>query len=56
MLLEQGLHFQLGHRPADTVQVGIALGQVFEPEVVVEVQVQQGAVHVQQYGVDGGPG
>jgi len=35
---------------------GVALGQVFEPEVVVEVQVEQGAVHVEQDGVDGGPG
>jgi hypothetical protein len=32
--------------------LGVALRQVGEPEVVVEVQVEQRAVHVQQDGVD----
>ena len=53
---EQRLQFQLGHGPADPVQVGITLGQVLQPEMVVEVQIQQRAVHVQQNGVDVVPG
>lgn len=53
---EQRLHFQLGHRTADAMQLGVALGQVLQPEVVVVVQVQQGAVHIQQYGIDVVPG
>src|SRR5574344_2098328 len=35
---------------------GMALVQVVEPEKIVEVQIEQGAVHVQQYGVDLRPG
>nr|GFD07834.1 hypothetical protein [Tanacetum cinerariifolium] len=41
---------------ADTVQFGIALGQVLQPEMVVEVQVEQRSVHIQQNGVDIAPG
>ncbi|MCY1441818.1 hypothetical protein D9M71_581550 [compost metagenome] len=54
--LEQRLQFHLGHGPADPVQFGVTLGQVLHPEVVVEMQVQQRAVHVQQNGIDVGPG
>jgi hypothetical protein len=43
------------HGPADTVQFGIAPGQVLQPEVVVVMQVEQRAVHVQQNGIDVAP-
>ena len=56
MLAEQRQQLGFGQFKADPVVLGIALGQVFEPEVVVEVQVEQGAVHIQQHGVDGVPG
>ncbi|MNI49893.1 hypothetical protein D3C73_1045310 [compost metagenome] len=52
---EQRLQLHFGHGPTHAVQVGVTLGQVLEPEVVVEVQVQQRAVHVQQNGVDVAP-
>ncbi|MDT4872257.1 hypothetical protein FQZ97_1074330 [compost metagenome] len=54
--LEQRLQLHLGHRPAHAMQFGVALGQVFEPEMVVVMQVQQGAVHVQQNRIDLMPG
>ncbi|MNP42983.1 hypothetical protein D3C76_1367780 [compost metagenome] len=38
------------------MQLGIALGQVVQPEAVVVMQVKQGAIHVQQDGIDGRPG
>ena len=41
---------------ADAVVFGIALRQVVQPEMVVEMQVEQGTVHVQQNGVDLVPG
>src|SRR3546814_17724353 len=50
--LEQRLQLQLGHGPAHAMQFGVALGQVFHPEMVVVMQVQQGAVHVQQHRID----
>ena len=56
VVLEQRLQLQLGHGPADAVQFGITLGQVLQPEMVVVVQVEQGAVHIQQDGVDIAPG
>ncbi|MNY24107.1 hypothetical protein D3C86_1578030 [compost metagenome] len=56
IFLEQRLQFHFGHGPADAMQLGIALGQMLQPEVVVVVQVEQGAVHVQQNGVDITPG
>ena len=56
MLVEQRQQLVIGLLAADAVQLGVALGQMFEPEVVVEMQVEQGAVHVEQHGVDGGPG
>ena len=37
------------------VLLGIARRQVLHPEVVIKMQVEQGAVHVQQNGVDGAP-
>ena len=42
-------------RLVEAVQLAIAPGQVFEPEVAVEVKVKQSAVHVQQHGVDSVP-
>src|SRR5690606_10347230 len=33
----------------------IATGQILDPEMVVEMQIQQGAIHVQQDGIDGIP-
>ena len=56
MAFKQWLQFHLGHGPAHTVQFGVTLGQVFQPEMVVEVQVQQRAVHIEQNGVDVSPG
>lgn len=56
MALEQRLQLHFRHCPAYPVQLGVALGQVFQPEMVVEVQIQQRAVHVQQNGIDVGPG
>src|SRR5690606_38040289 len=56
MRVEQRAQLQLGHGEAGAVQFGIALGQKFEPEVIIEMQVQQGAVHVQQDSIDSGPG
>ncbi|QHB25576.1 hypothetical protein TCK1_230 [Pseudomonas monteilii] len=53
---EQRLQLHFRHGPAYSVQLGIALGQVLQPEAVVVVQVEQGAVHVQQDGIDGRPG
>ncbi len=53
---EQRLEHGVGFGATEAIAFGIALGQVFQPEVVVEVQVEQGAVHVEQHGVDGGPG
>ena len=34
------------------VTLGVALGQHFQPEIVVEAQIEQRAVHVEQDGVD----
>ncbi len=56
MLAKQRQQLGLGQRQADAMVLGVALRQVGEPEVVVEVQVEQGAVHVQQDGVDLVPG
>ncbi|MCY1558575.1 hypothetical protein D9M68_955230 [compost metagenome] len=56
MRMEQRQQLGIGQRAADAVQLGIALRQVLQPEVVVEVQVEQGAVHVQQDSVDLAPG
>ena len=53
--LEQRLQLHLGHGPAHAMQFGVALGQVLHPEVVVEMQVEQGAVHVEQNGVNAVP-
>ena len=35
-----------------TFALGIAQRQVFQPEVVVEMQIKQRAIHVEQHGVD----
>ncbi len=53
-LFVQNKRQQLGQRgvEADRVLVGIALRQVVQPELVVEEQVEQGAVHVEEDGVD----
>lgn len=56
MLAKQRQQLGLGQRQAEAVVLGVALRQVGEPEVVVEVQVEQGAVHIQQDGVDLVPG
>ena len=40
---------------ADPLPGRIQPGQVIHPEVVIKMQVQQGAVHVQQHGVDSVP-
>ncbi|MNL42763.1 hypothetical protein D3C87_1652410 [compost metagenome] len=53
---EQWLQLHLGHGPAHAVQVRITLGQMFQPEMVIEMQVQQRAIHIQQNGVDVAPG
>ncbi len=53
---EQRQQLGIGGRAADAVQFGIALRQVFQPEMIVEMQVEQGAVHVEQNGIDVGPG
>ncbi|MNI68923.1 hypothetical protein D3C73_1246460 [compost metagenome] len=53
---KQRLQFHIGHGPTHSVPFGIALWQVLQPEMVVEVQVQQRAVHVQQNGIDIAPG
>jgi hypothetical protein len=39
----------LGRKPAG---LGVALGDMLEPKMIVEVQVEQGAVHIQEDGVD----
>src|SRR5687768_6351607 len=36
--------------------LGISFGQKLQPEVIVKSQVEQRAVHVEQYGIDGFPG
>ncbi len=56
VFVEQRRELQFGHGAADAVQFGIALRQQLEPEVIVEVKIQQGAVHVEQDGIDVGPG
>ncbi|MNF95434.1 hypothetical protein D3C84_781860 [compost metagenome] len=56
VLMEQRQQLGIGQCAADTVVLGIALRQVLHPEVIIEVQVEQGAVHVEQHGVDLGPG
>jgi hypothetical protein len=38
------------------VLLGVAQGHEFAPEVIVEIQVEQGAVHVEQHRVDLVPG
>ena len=40
---------------ADAVALGVALGQPVVPERVVEVEIEQRAVHVEQHGVDSRP-
>jgi hypothetical protein len=42
----------LGIRQAYTPLLGISLRHKIEPEVIVEVEVQQGAIHVEQYRVN----
>jgi hypothetical protein len=42
-------------RRRHAARLGIALRQVHLPEMVVEIQVEQGAVHVEQDGVDARP-
>src|SRR5690606_22644741 len=37
------------------VMARVTLRQVFQPEVIVEMQVKQGAIHVEQHRVDGLP-
>lgn len=48
---------QLGFRVVDAKIPGLCepLRQVFQPEMVVKVEIEQGAVHVEQHGVDAGP-
>ena len=50
--LMQGAAAGLGF---DLVQLRETLGQMVLPEVVVEVEVEQGAVHIEENGVDGAP-
>ncbi|MNP19430.1 hypothetical protein D3C76_1119560 [compost metagenome] len=56
MVAEQRFQLGVGQSAADAVVLGVALRQVLQPEVVVEMQVEQGAVHVEQDGIDLGPG
>ena len=53
---EPGDQLRFGGIDVEVVFFGIAQGHVFAPEVVVKMQVQQGAVHVQEYRVDFVPG
>ena len=48
---EQPVEPLLGTVEGDGVFLRIALGHVLEPEMVVEMPVQERAVHVQQHGV-----
>ena len=54
-LLHPDIYFGMGLFQGDTVLFGVFLGDKLQPEVIVEVQIQQGAVHVKQDGVDGFP-
>ena len=45
----------LGRFQGDMLALGVTQGNVFEPEMIVEMQVQQRPVQVQQHAVDGGP-
>ena len=56
VLAKQRQQLGLGQRQTDAMVLGITLRQVLEPEVIVEMQIEQGAVHVQQDGVDLVPG
>src|SRR5690606_33767162 len=53
--VEQGGQLRPRGGPVEAVALGVAGRQVLLPEVVVEVEVEQGAIHVEQDGVDGAP-
>jgi hypothetical protein len=52
---EQGVQLRPGMVDTRAVSGGPTFGNVFQPEMVVEVSVQQGPVHIQEDGVDGVP-
>jgi len=54
-ILETPKQLRFGRRDTDSMTLGIAQGHVLAPEVVVEMQVQQGAVHIEKYRADLGP-
>ena len=50
--IHHGVQFRLGPVNRLTMMVGIADRHMFQPEVVVEVQIKQGAVHIEQHGIN----
>ena len=50
-----GQQLGTGRLERQAARLAIAARDVFEPEMVVEVQIEQGAVHVEEDGVDPGP-
>src|SRR5690606_629120 len=53
--LHQRMDMLFGPFQRPAMFVGITAGQVFHPEMGVKMQVQKGAVHVQQDGINGVP-
>ena len=53
--VEAGGQFLAAGRQAHAPRLGMAQGHVLLPEVVVEMEIEQGAVHVQQDGVHAVP-
>lgn len=51
-LTQGGLNMGGGQFLFQTVNIPVSYGQVVYPEMVVETQVQQSAIHVQKQGVD----
>ena len=52
---ESAIHSGLAtmvYAPGEMGELGIAPRQVFLPEVIIEVQVEERAIHVQQHGFD----
>jgi hypothetical protein len=55
LAIEARQEFRTAGCGVKAAQLGNTVGQVVLPEVIVEMEIEQGAVHIEENGVDGAP-
>ena len=56
MLGKHGYQFVIGFIRVHAILFGIMVRKVFEPKMIIEIEIQQGAVHIQQHRINFIPG